>query len=189
MSQHGGHTDENIHIAELAKSTKVDLEKLYAISGIINKNAEANLRLQEQALNLLGNTKEYKIAYATGTSGTIMTLFAGQNKFIQLVSGYISWLLTADGTISFNIIDRGGTARVFIRHHIDVTFLASGIEELDFHGTRLDHIEGTGATYNVMPEYCVEPGDGRTPRFSVSMTGTGTVDATIVYYETEASTY
>ena len=187
MSQESGYTEP---LNEQLVKSRRDIEKLYAIAGIIQTEADKNLKLQEQMLNIIGNVKAYKVAYATGTSGTIMTLFADHNKFINLVTIMLSATCSAASTMTLNFVDRGGTARTFCRRHISV---ASGTERfndyIDFKGLPVRSMRGTGATFNVMPPSDVEVGDGASARFSVAVTGTGTFDATVVYYESEGASY
>ena len=186
MSTDKGHTDP-----ETVKRLEREVEKQQAIGGIIQTEVQEILKQQAEVLSLVGNTKNWKVAYATGAdASTFMTLFADNGKMINLVRVILSSTNAAASSILLQIVDRGGTARTFCRR---LTGIASGTERynevLDFGGVRLDEIRGSGATFNVMPVYGVEPGARNSPRFAITSTGTGTFDATVVYYESEAATY
>ena len=186
--QHKGHTDTSERVSE-EKLRRLEraVEQQQAVAGILQTEVQEIVQMQKEQLSLSGNYKKWKTAYATGTSGTILTLFADQSKFIHLVKVCLSAVTTADSTITLNVIDHGGTARVFCRRHIEGADTNQIYNEvIDFDGLKLDTVRGTGATFNVMPVYGVEPGDNKTPRFAVAVTGTLTADATVIYFESEA---
>ena len=185
MSTEKGFTDP-----ESMKRLEREVEKQQAITGIMQTEVQEILKLQKEALSLTGNAKNWKVAYAAGTAGTIMTIFADSGKFLHLVRVILAATTTAASSILLNLVDRNATAYNFCQRIFGV---ASGTERfneiLDFGGVRLDNIRSAGATFNVMPSYDMEVGDGRTSRFTVSVTGTGTFCATVIYYEGEGATY